>query len=387
MAGILGMLNPQIGSNPIYQGFDQHRNAITGLLLGGLGNGSPMADMRGAASGFMAGNQADTAYQTELKKQQQVKDQLNQTLGWLKTNAPDYYAPVAAGVISPADAYSAFQKARAAGSSAEAGLQPVWLKDPNKQTVFAQTLKGGGLLVNGKKLPGIPDGFTPMFPVQQLNAGTGFVETNKYGGQTGNVTPIDNTGKAFDAGIGADLAKNVSDARKKAQDAVQSLRATQEATTLLDSGVITGFGADWKLGFGKALQQVGVNISPDAIANTEAFAATRAQEVGRIIKLFGAGTGLSDADREFATKAAAGQITMNETSIRRILDINARASQFIIDSYNQMIQPIDAGNRPSLAVGAQPQAPSPPPQGEMTATNPQTGQKIVLRNGQWVPMQ
>lgn len=156
-----------------------------------------------------------------------------------------------------------------------------------------------------------------------------------------NITANVNTaGGAFSKEFGKLNAQQFFELRASAQDAAQSLRATQEALGLIDRGIISGALADWKLSFGKALQQAGIGVADDAIANTEAFAASRAQEVGRIIKLFGAGTGLSDADREFATKAAAGQITLNEESIRRILDINQRASTNILTTFNEQAESI-----------------------------------------------
>jgi hypothetical protein len=145
--------------------------------------------------------------------------------------------------------------------------------------------------------------------------------------------------------LGEGLGKQIIEGRNAAQDAVSSLQSSVEARKLLDSkaGVITGFGADYKVGLGKVLQQAGINLADDAIANSEAFLASRAQEVGRIIKLFGSGTGLSNADREYAEKAAAGQITLNEESIRKILDINERASRAIIERHNANVTKLPQG--------------------------------------------
>jgi hypothetical protein len=113
------------------------------------------------------------------------------------------------------------------------------------------------------------------------------------------------------------------------------LRDNTEARKLLKDGVITGTAADYKVSFGKALKLAGINFAEDEIANTEAFAASRAQVVGKIIKLFGAGTGLSDADRDYATQAAAGKITLNEASIKKILDMSDRASRNVLKRYNK----------------------------------------------------
>lgn len=147
--------------------------------------------------------------------------------------------------------------------------------------------------------------------------------------------------KAFATELNKAFANEFTEQRKSAIDAVASIKSNDEALKLLDSGIITGTGADYILQVGKALQQAGINLAPDAIANTEAFVATRAQEVGRIIKLFGAGTGLSDKDREFATRAAAGEISLTESSIRRVLEINAKASRNIVRAYNNTVSQLD----------------------------------------------
>ena len=62
---------------------------------------------------------------------------------------------------------------------------------------------------------------------------------------------------------------------------------------------------------------------------------TRAIEVGRIIKLFGAGTGLSDADREYAEKIVAGNITMTEEAMRRLLAMSKIATTNVIMEFDK----------------------------------------------------
>ncbi len=235
---------------------------------------------------------------------------------------------------------------------------PVFMVDPQGQQHLAQPSTGGGYLINGSTYSGVPPGWSVVnrpvaLDVQNLGTTIGTIDTN-LGPNAGNVetvAPIDVSGKAFDEKLGTDLGAQIGEARTAATDAQLSLAASEEALKLLDEGMITGFGADFRLGMGKALQQVGVNLAEDEIANTEAFVATRALEVGRLIKLFGAGTGLSDADREYATKAAAGSIEMNEESIRRIIDINNRAANNVINKYNMLAAPLAGrGSIPSVII-------------------------------------
>jgi hypothetical protein len=64
------------------------------------------------------------------------------------------------------------------------------------------------------------------------------------------------------------------------------------------------------------------------------------QNTAKLIKQFGAGTGLSDADREYATKIAGGSIKLDDKAIRRILDINDRAARNVINSHNKKVEGI-----------------------------------------------
>jgi len=101
-----------------------------------------------------------------------------------------------------------------------------------------------------------------------------------------------------------------------------------EGMALLESGIYSGSAANIKLGFDKWLQETGVDVGGQIASNTEAFAGLMGLQVGKIIKQFGAGTGLSDADREYAEKIAGGKITLTEDSLRKLLDINRRLADF-----------------------------------------------------------
>ena len=145
--------------------------------------------------------------------------------------------------------------------------------------------------------------------------------------------------------LGTEYGKQLIASRKDAIDAIGSLESANNAVDLINSGVITGTGAGFITEFGKALNQVGIKFAEDSISNTETFYANQAKQVAQIIKAFGAGTGLSDADREYAERAAAGKITMNEASIRKIIDINARASENVIDRFNSDVDKLPESAR------------------------------------------
>ena len=147
--------------------------------------------------------------------------------------------------------------------------------------------------------------------------------------------------KSFEQELGKGQADRILKSRTAAEDAAQILQANQVGRDILKSGAITGAGANFFVGLNNALQQGGIDFGyADAAANSQAYAAAMAQNVGKLIKQYGAGTGLSDADRDYATKAAAGEISMDEKAIRRILDINDRAANFVIDRHNKDVQGI-----------------------------------------------
>lgn len=178
--------------------------------------------------------------------------------------------------------------------------------------------------------------------------------------KAGRATTTINMGgeKAFATELGKQNAKAFTERRQAAMDAVRSLDSIDTAFKLLDDGMLTGFGANWESNIGKALHRIGFAYKQDPIENAEAYLATRAGEIGTIIKLFGAGTGLSDKDREFAEKAAAGQITLNEGSMRRILEINEKAARNVVKRFNaeaETINPAEVGSPFPLTVEAPPE--------------------------------
>lgn len=129
--------------------------------------------------------------------------------------------------------------------------------------------------------------------------------------------------------------KDLGTKQEKAELAVESLYGIEQAQDYLDSGVITGKGADFILQFGKGLNQLGIGNEDDPVANTEAFVVSRAKEVAKVITDFGSGTGLSDKDREYAEKIAAGTIALDEKSIRKILRDSEKANKRMIEVYNK----------------------------------------------------
>ena len=149
--------------------------------------------------------------------------------------------------------------------------------------------------------------------------------TTQAPGQTININQIQET--ELEKSLGKGQGEVALKSQATAQDAADMINTIKIGRGLVQQGIVTGFGADFRVDLGRALKLAGIETGDDAVANTQTFAATMAQNVGKLIKQFGAGTGLSDADREYAIKMAGGQITLDEGAIKKILDINEKAAK------------------------------------------------------------
>jgi hypothetical protein len=147
--------------------------------------------------------------------------------------------------------------------------------------------------------------------------------------------------KAFETELGKEQAGELIKSRTAARDAASIIDTVKTGRDIMKSGMITGAGADFLVNFNQALKTVGIDAGfADAAANSQAFTANMAGNVGKLIKQFGAGTGLSDADREFAKDMAGGRIALDAKAINKILDINERAARNVIARHNKDVKGI-----------------------------------------------
>lgn len=136
--------------------------------------------------------------------------------------------------------------------------------------------------------------------------------------------------------LSGEMGKDLVKQRTDVEGAVKALDNLTEAKKLIDSGIITGTGAEYLVNFGNFAQsRLGIDTGKGAVANTQAFAATMGTQVGQIIKQFGSGTGLSDADREYAEKIVGGKITLNEGAIKKLIGINKKAFENVVTNFNK----------------------------------------------------
>ena len=151
--------------------------------------------------------------------------------------------------------------------------------------------------------------------------------------------------------LGRQRADIVSASYQEAQKSVLNSSVIKEQWETINSaeGVFTGMGAESiQLPLAKLLMKGGF-ISKDSekmVENTEAFVANAGNMVAEVIKAFGAGTGLSDADREFAKGIVGGTVALTEASLKRLIKLQARATMRKIEMHNR-----EAENLPEAVQG------------------------------------
>lgn len=153
-------------------------------------------------------------------------------------------------------------------------------------------------------------------------------------------------GKAIAKGGGEELVES----RNQASSALSSINNIQNLLPLVSSpDFISGTLGDARLALAKALNLPGAT-------ETQTYFSGIGRDVAEIIKSFGAGTGLSDADREFAKGISGGDIKLTAPAIRKILWLNANYNNERIRRYNQRVSGIasnqmtDENTRQQLAV-------------------------------------
>lgn len=124
-------------------------------------------------------------------------------------------------------------------------------------------------------------------------------------------------------------------AARAAFTGLSSLNTAQQALP----GAITGAAADQRLALQKVAQLFGVGDT-QAIVDTETFRSAIAPQVAAMLKATVGSTQISNADREFAEKAAAGSINLDANSIGRLINIMQAANSDVVRSFNRDLNQI-----------------------------------------------
>jgi hypothetical protein len=181
------------------------------------------------------------------------------------------------------------------------------------------------------------------FVEQNYGGGTRVLAMGKFGGPSrvvpgsdiavtrspnAPVTNINMPSKKFGETIGEKAATRLDTFREGAEQAARGVATNARLRPLLeDKNFISGTLADARLALAKA---VGIDVSA-----TESFISGMAEQVAARIKAFGTGTGLSNADRDYALAWAGGKPDLTAKGIARIMRINDASADEVMRTYNK----------------------------------------------------
>lgn len=148
--------------------------------------------------------------------------------------------------------------------------------------------------------------------------------------------------------VGGGSDKQVFDAVAASADSARAaatgMNSIREARAAVTGGGIFGAGADMRLGLQKIGALVGV-ADPAKIQNTETFRSAIAPQVAALMKATVGSTQISNADREFAEKAAGGAISLDQGTITRLLDIMERGNAAVLQRHQGVLDRVYPGGQ------------------------------------------
>lgn len=128
---------------------------------------------------------------------------------------------------------------------------------------------------------------------------------------------------------------NFVELNTKAQDARDMIELIDRQTSRLEGGMPTGLGANVELNLRRFGELIGFPYDPE-VTNAETFISEAGKIVADQIKDFGSGTGLSDADREYAKLIAAADITTQQEALLELLKIRRGAMVETVQNFNSI---------------------------------------------------
>jgi hypothetical protein len=217
-----------------------------------------------------------------------------------------------------------------------------------QQAADADTVRAKAAMLNAQKEKEGPPG-TVMTKVQLAELAKAGSDYKAVPMQDGNyyVTSVSafapksdtvvNIGDKTNQGAIFTQVANNFEAATKAQSAMSAMG---EAKAILDSGnVFTGAGAEEKLALAKLGSLFGIGDG-SAVENTETLRSQIGVQVASYVKNFGAGNGITEKDVEFSKEIVGGKITLDDKSIRRLINIGYKASKAQVDRHEQVLNDV-----------------------------------------------
>ena len=202
------------------------------------------------------------------------------------------------------------------------------------------------------------------------------------------IQKIENISGTMAEKIMGEGVERLSDGLDAANNAVTSVESIDTSLENIDN-MYTGYGATFRMDVARAARVAGVDISDvDQIENTEEYASLAGARVAEYIKNLGSGTGLSDADRDFAKEVVAGRIEMSPETMRRLLTTIRKQNVRTINQYNSLRSAVEdklTGSE-KAAMAFYPLVDMPPErvEPEVNDTDLTTGSTVTVRGTQYI---
>jgi len=149
-----------------------------------------------------------------------------------------------------------------------------------------------------------------------------------------------NTAETMNREFGQLAAREFMNVREVARAAPTLALRAERIDQLINSGAITGTGANFLSSVANALATAGI-IPPDVAANTQMLAAELAASALQASQLLKGPT--SDRDIQFLRDVTAGNIAFNEQTLRRLSRLNADLAERAVREYNRISPIIQRG--------------------------------------------
>jgi hypothetical protein len=157
--------------------------------------------------------------------------------------------------------------------------------------------------------------------------------------QAPQVTKDISEANTFSAKLTKGAADNFLELNEAARTAEEILTLNSRSKVLMDEGIKTGFGANFRLNTARLAKELGlVPKSMDDIAASEEFIAIRARQLMKLLPAFGSGSGISDRDVDIARGIAGGDVSLDEEALRRILYMEETLARDLIAKNNKSLE-------------------------------------------------
>ena len=157
--------------------------------------------------------------------------------------------------------------------------------------------------------------------------------------QAPQVTKDISQANTFASKLTEGASKNFLELNEAARTAEEILTLNNRSKVLMDEGIKTGFGANFRLNTARLAKELGlVPLSMDDVAATEEFIAIRARQLMKLLPAFGSGSGISDRDVDIARGIAGGDVSLDEEALRSILYMEETLARDLIEKNNKSLE-------------------------------------------------